>query len=60
MLDVGVYALTVLTTAFGPVKRVYGFGGVCQPKRRPARADRTQGSEFYVETPDLIAARVGV
>ncbi|MDE0021341.1 MAG: Gfo/Idh/MocA family oxidoreductase [Candidatus Poribacteria bacterium] len=55
MLDVGVYALTVLTTAFGQVKRVHGFGGVCQPKR-VQRAGPNAGSEFYVETPDLIAA----
>ncbi|MDA1192425.1 MAG: Gfo/Idh/MocA family oxidoreductase [Candidatus Poribacteria bacterium] len=51
MLDVGVYALTLLTTAFGAVKRVTAFGGIQQPKRV-----QRDGRVFYVETPDLVVS----
>ncbi|MBT3268606.1 Gfo/Idh/MocA family oxidoreductase [Candidatus Poribacteria bacterium] len=53
LFDVGVYALTVLTTAFGPVSRVTGFGGIQQPRRTQQSGPR-EGSSFYVETPDVV------
>ena len=53
LFDVGVYALTVLTTAFGPVKRVTGFGGIQQPRRVQQTGPR-EGESFYVETPDVV------
>ncbi|GIX06575.1 MAG: hypothetical protein KatS3mg115_0978 [Candidatus Poribacteria bacterium] len=55
MLDVGVYALTLLTTAFGPVRQVAAFGGILQPKRRQGAGPRA-GETFFVETPDLVVA----
>src|SRR5438132_1062387 len=37
LLDVGVYALTVLTAVLGPVRRVTGFAGIVMPERTIAR-----------------------
>ena len=55
LLDVGVYALTVLTAAFGPAARVSGFGGI-QQRRRTLQSGPNAGQEFTVETPDMIVA----
>ncbi|MBM3213311.1 Gfo/Idh/MocA family oxidoreductase [Candidatus Poribacteria bacterium] len=53
LLDVGVYALTLITSAFGPVRRVTGFGTVQQPFRT-LNAGPQKGSQFTVETPDIV------
>jgi predicted dehydrogenase len=53
LLDVGVYALTVLTALLGPVRRVSGFAGIAQPERRIARGPRA-GNTFRVTTPDVV------
>lgn len=47
MYDVGVYPLTVLTTIFGPVQLVRGYGQVVMPDRVTR-----SGQAFHVETPD--------
>ena len=47
LLDVGVYALTVLTTAFGSVRRVTGFGTIQQPFRTLG-AGPNAGAKFAV------------
>ncbi|MCZ7644123.1 MAG: Gfo/Idh/MocA family oxidoreductase [Planctomycetota bacterium] len=51
VFDVGVYPLTVLTTFFGPVKRVTGFGRTLLPKRK-VQAGPNAGKPFKVQTPD--------
>lgn len=53
LLDVGVYALTVLTTLLGPVKRVTGFGKIALPERTIAKGDLA-GQTFTVKTPDIV------
>lgn len=48
MADVGVYPLTVLTTIYGPAKRVTAAGGVVWPKRTTK-----EGKPFTIKkTPD--------
>lgn len=51
--DVGVYPLTLLTTFFGPVRRVQAAGKVLW-------ADRVtqEGRPFHIETPDCVLATV--
>lgn len=53
LLDVGVYALTLLTAALGPVRRVTGFASIVQPDRVIASGP-DQGKRFRVETPDQV------
>jgi predicted dehydrogenase len=53
LLNVGIYALTTLTTIFGPVRRVTGFGRVAYPDRRTR-----DGEPFAVTAPDLFIAIV--
>jgi len=53
LLDVGVYALTVLTAALGPVARVTGFAQIVQPERIIGNGP-DQGQRFQVETPDQV------
>jgi predicted dehydrogenase len=53
LLDVGVYALTVLTTVLGPVRRVTGFAEITLPERVIARGPNA-GSTFTVTTPDQV------
>jgi predicted dehydrogenase len=53
LLDVGVYALTVLTTVLGPVRRVTGFAGVTLPERTIARGPNA-GATFTVTTADQV------
>jgi predicted dehydrogenase len=53
LLDVGVYALTVLTTLLGPVRRVTGFASTALPQRTIARGPNA-GSTFAVTTPDQV------
>jgi predicted dehydrogenase len=49
--NVGVYALTTLTTIFGPVRRAHGFGRIVLPDRRTK-----SGEPFDVTKPDLFIA----
>src|SRR5713226_1675849 len=53
LLDVGVYALTVLTTVLGPVRRVTGFAQIVLPERTIARGPNA-GRQFAVSTPDEV------
>ena len=53
LLDVGVYALTVLTAALGPVERVTGFARIVQPER-VIGSGPDAGRRFRVETPDQV------
>ncbi len=53
LLDVGVYALTVLTAALGPVKRVTGCARITQPERTIGSGPDA-GRRFRVETPDQV------
>jgi len=53
LLDVGVYALTVLTAALGPVKRVAGFAHIVQPDRVVGSGPK-HGERFRVTTPDQV------
>jgi predicted dehydrogenase len=53
LLDVGVYALTLLTALLGPVRRVTGFAGMGQPERTIAKGPKA-GSTFRVTTPDVV------
>lgn len=55
LLDVGVYPLTLMTAALGPVKSVMGLAKIVQPQRQIATGDE-QGRIFTVETPDQIIA----
>jgi predicted dehydrogenase len=53
LLDVGVYALTLLTALLGPVERVTGFGSILYPNRTIASGPLA-GQTFTVRTPDLV------
>jgi predicted dehydrogenase len=53
LLDVGVYAITLLTALLGPVVRVSGFGGILYPERTIASGPLA-GQPFTVRTPDLV------
>lgn len=55
LLDVGIYAVTILTAALGSVGRVTGFGHIVQP-RRTIRTGPDQGKTFTVTTPDQVVA----
>lgn len=47
--DVGVYPLTLLTTMFGPVKKVHAYGRVLCPDRTTE-----EGRVFHIATPDCM------
>jgi len=49
--DVGVYPLTLLTTMFGPVRRVTAAGKVVHPDRVTK-----EGKAFHIDTPDFVMA----
>jgi predicted dehydrogenase len=53
LLDVGVYAITLLTALLGPVTQVSGFGGILYPNRTIASGPLA-GQPFTVRTPDLV------
>lgn len=53
LFDVGVYPLTVLTTIFGPARRVSAYGTVLHPDRVTK-----EGVAFHIETPDWVVAAV--
>jgi len=49
--DVGVYPLTMLTTFFGPAKRVTAVGKVLYADRQTK-----EGAAFHIDTPDCVIA----
>jgi predicted dehydrogenase len=51
--DVAVYPLTLVTTFFGPVKQVTGFGKVLYADRKTQ-----DGRPFHIETPDYYLAAI--
>lgn len=53
LFDVGVYPLTILTTIFGPARRVTGFGKVLYPDRVTK-----EGVPFHIDTPDFVTAAI--
>ena len=53
LYDVGVYPLTLLTTIFGPARRVRAYGTVLFPDRVT-----TEGRPFHIETPDFMLTTV--
>ncbi len=53
LFDVGVYPLTLLTTIFGPAKRVSAYGKVLYPERLTK-----EGVPFTIMTPDFIVSAV--
>jgi predicted dehydrogenase len=53
LFDVGVYPLTILTTIFGPARRVTAFGKVLYPDRVT-----TEGVPFHITTPDFSIAAI--
>jgi predicted dehydrogenase len=55
LLDVGVYPLTFLTAALGPVARVTGFAHIVEP-HRVIGSGPDEGKAFTVETPDHVVA----
>lgn len=53
LFDVGVYPLTMLTTFFGPARRVRAYGTVLYPDRVTK-----EGVPFHISTPDFVTAVV--
>ncbi|HXF64105.1 MAG TPA: Gfo/Idh/MocA family oxidoreductase [Caldilineaceae bacterium] len=53
LFDVGVYPLTLVTTFFGPARRVTAFGKVLYPDRVTK-----EGVPFHIDTPDWVVAAV--
>ncbi len=53
LFDVGVYPLTILTTIFGPARRITSFGKVLFPDRVTR-----EGIPFHIETPDFAVAAI--
>jgi predicted dehydrogenase len=53
LFDVGVYPLTLVTTFFGPARRVTAYGTVLFPDRVTK-----EGTPFHISTPDWVVAAV--
>jgi predicted dehydrogenase len=53
LFDVAVYPLTILTTIFGPARRVTAFGKVLYPDRVTK-----EGVAFHITTPDFSIAAI--
>jgi len=53
LFDVGVYPLTLVTTFFGPARRVTAYGTVLHPDRVTK-----EGVNFHIDTPDWVVAAV--
>lgn len=53
LFDVGVYPLTLLTTIFGPARRVSGYATMLAPERVAS-----SGARFVIETPDYMLATI--
>lgn len=49
LFDVGVYPLTILTSLFGPARRVLSYGSVLYPDRVTK-----EGVQFHIKTPDWV------
>ena len=53
LFDVGVYPLTLLTTMFGPARRVWSYGRVLHPDRMTK-----EGKPFHISTPDFAVTMI--
>ena len=53
LFDVGVYPLTLVTTFFGPARRVTAYGTVLYPDRVTK-----EGRPFHIDTPDCVLAAI--
>lgn len=53
LFDVGVYPLTLVTTFFGPARRVLAYGTVLHPDRVTK-----ENVPFHIDTPDWVLAAV--
>jgi predicted dehydrogenase len=53
LFDVGVYPLTLVTTFFGPARKVTAYGTVLHPDRVTK-----ENVPFHIETPDWVVAAV--
>lgn len=53
LFDVGVYSLTLITTLFGPAKRVWAYGQVLHPDRTTK-----DGTPFHVAVPDYLVTMI--
>ncbi|MEV4009866.1 Gfo/Idh/MocA family oxidoreductase [Nonomuraea angiospora] len=53
LFDVGVYPLTIVTTALGPARAVTAFASVVKPERT-----RLDGRPFTISTPSYVVANV--
>lgn len=53
LFDVGVYPLTLVTTFFGPARKVTAYGTVLHPDRVTK-----EGIPFHIDTPDWVVAAV--
>ncbi len=53
LFDVGVYPLTLLTTIFGPARRVSAFGTILYANRITQA-----GKPFHIDTPDFIVSLI--
>lgn len=53
LFDVGVYPLTLVTTFFGPARRVTAYGTLLYPDRVTK-----EGIPFHISTPDWVVAAV--
>jgi predicted dehydrogenase len=53
LFDVGVYPLTLVTTFFGPARKVTAFGTVLHPDRVTK-----ENVPFHIDTPDWVVAAV--
>ena len=53
LFDVGVYPLTLLTTMFGPARRVTAYATVLYPDRLAK-----DGTPFHIDTPDFNVAAI--
>jgi predicted dehydrogenase len=49
LFDVGVYPLTMMTTVFGPARKVWSYGTLLHPSRVTKN-----GVPFQIETPDFV------
>ena len=63
LFDVGVYLLTLVTTMFGPARRVTGFAALLYADRvaaatLSAEGVAAEGRPFYIDTPDWVTAAV--
>ncbi|MBI1877896.1 MAG: Gfo/Idh/MocA family oxidoreductase [Chloroflexi bacterium] len=53
LFDVGVYPLTLLTTIFGPARKVWAYGTVVHPDRVTK-----EGVPFHIDAPDFVVSLI--